>query len=110
MQNKHQLPDYGKAQALAVIKGYEAYKRDIEHEENYCKQLYVEAVDGALKEIFKDENPNFSLEVGNALMKSCIEGRRFSFACSGIDSISCSTFYRLRNRFLFLIVKKLEET
>lgn len=34
MQNKYKLPDYVRAQALAVVKSYEAYKRDVKNEEN----------------------------------------------------------------------------
>lgn len=33
MQNKYKLPDYVRANALAVVKSYEAYKREIKDEE-----------------------------------------------------------------------------
>lgn len=39
MQNKYKLPDHVKGSALAVVKSYEAYKRDIKDEENRILSL-----------------------------------------------------------------------
>ena len=39
MQNKYKLPDHVKGSALAVVKAYEAYKREIQAEENRILSL-----------------------------------------------------------------------
>ncbi|MGN0548048.1 MAG: hypothetical protein ACI4IM_00450 [Acutalibacteraceae bacterium] len=39
MQNKYKLPDHVKGSALAIVKSYEAYKRDIKDEENRILSL-----------------------------------------------------------------------
>ncbi len=107
MQNKNKLPDHVRAAALAVVKSYEPYKRDIETEENECKYSFVQAVESALDEILKGENQIYSLKLRQALLQSCIKGRKFSFNYSGIDCMSCSTFYHRKNQFLYLIADKL---
>lgn len=150
MQNKYKLPDYVRAQALAVVKSYEAYKRDVKNEENRIltlgggryetignervylptgkgglssptedkavqlealhssyKYKCIQAVEESLREILLHDDPSYSAKVKKALLQACKEGRNFSFAYSGVEGMSCSTFYRLKSQFIYLISIKM---
>lgn len=113
MQNKYKLPDHVKGLALAVIKSYEAYKREIQTAENEqvknsCKRQCVEAVEKSFVELSFGGDPLTAYKIKQALYSSCQKGRYFNFDYAGIDTISKTTFYRIRNRLLYLIAQKME--
>ncbi len=67
------------------------------------------AIDKALESLpLLDYNNELADKVKIKIMESCQIGRRFNFNYSGLTGISRRTFYRLRNRFLFYIAKKLD--
>lgn len=105
MQNKYKLPDHVRAAALAVVKSYEPFKRDIETEENECKYSFVQAVESSLREVLESNGFTASSAVRQALIYSCVQGRKFTY--SEVDGISNFTFYRMRNQLLYLIAYKL---
>lgn len=105
MQNKYKLPDHVRAAALAVVKSYEPFKRDIETEENECKYSFVQAVECSLSKTLESNGFTASSAVRQALIYSCVQGRKFTY--SEVDGISSFTFYRMRNQLLYLIAYKL---
>lgn len=113
MQNRYKLPDHVKGLALAVIKSYEAYKREIqtvgnEPLNNSCKRQFVEAVEKSFFELSFSGDPVTAYKIKQALYSSCKKGRYFNFDYAGIDTISKTTFYRMRNYLLYLIAQKME--
>lgn len=105
MQNKYKLPDHVRAAALAVVKSYGPFKRDIETEENECKYSFVQAVESSLNEVLESNGFTTSSAVRQVFIYSCVRGRKFTY--SEVDGISSSTFYRMRNQLLYLIAYKL---
>lgn len=105
MQNKYKLPDHVRAAALAVVKSYEPFKRDIEIEENECKFSFVQAVESSLSEVLESNGFTASSAVRQALIYSCVQGRKFTY--SEVDGISNFIFYRMRNQLLYLIAYKI---
>lgn len=89
MQNKYKLPDHVRAAALAVVKSYEPFKRDIETEENECKYSFVQAVESALDEILKEENQIYSLKLRQARsnLKKCEEKTGFSSTAEAAETL-----------------------
>lgn len=68
-----------------------------------------EAIDKSLSALpLNDYNPELAKKVREKIMLSCILEKRFIFRYEGLEGISERTFYRLRNRFLFSIAKKLD--
>lgn len=67
-----------------------------------------DAIDKALANLpLNGYTPELAEKIMEKIMESCQTGR-FNFDYSGLQGVSRRTFYRLRNRFLFYIAKKLE--
>lgn len=79
----------------------------LERLHNSYKYRCVQTVESSMSEVFKYDDFKYSLKVRQALLQSCVDGRNFTFTYSGIDGMSCSTFYRLKNQFLYIISVKM---
>lgn len=67
-----------------------------------------DAIDKALANLpLNGYTPELAEKIMEKIMESCQIGR-FNFDYSGLQGVSRRTFYRLRNRFLFYIAKKLK--
>ena len=68
-----------------------------------------EAIDKSLLDLpLNDYNTELAKKVREKIMLSCVLGKRFIFRYEGLEGISERTFYRLRNRFLFSVAKRLD--
>ena len=79
----------------------------LERLHNSYKYRCVQVVENSMSEVFKYDDFKYSLKIRQALLQSCVDGRNFTFTYSGIDGMSCSTFYRLKNQFLYIISVKM---
>lgn len=105
MGRRKVLPDDVKKISLALVQGYERRRRCS------CSSLdlrRVQAIEYAAETVGKDLAERERQILIQAIMKSCIEGRKQPFEKLGVDTMERTCFYDRRAKFLESIARYMD--
>lgn len=97
MSRAKSMPDDVKKSCLALVQGY---SRRLRNADNALERQRVQAIEYAARNVGQDLSENDREALLQAIIKSCINGRKYPFEKLHVDIMERTCFYNRRTKFL----------